>query len=411
MSVDLTRLKTKASPSSLKRVEKCPASAFISLLVDEKETSHSVEGKTAHAVAQVLGLNYEEHLKGIVYGRQDRLRMAETLVRKATDSQIQDNRELITEKMIEHCLGYIESCYEKKDMTRILFLEPDMWHSPVSSVLRVFEQELDYTTLCNSNIPRKAIVDFAQITNYEDGFTSVEVVDFKYGFAKVSAYDNLQLMAYLILVYDNFKEEIKGSKVHFSVGIYQPRSEEKLDSHYLSIDELEEYRKRIMNITKEAHNIESPAVPSADNCKYCAGVSVCSAPVKELENGLEELATYLNENNATFEMSEEKMVSIYKTLALCKQYDKIFRDILKDKNSKGELPDSFLTTTRNMKHVINQDKLAGFLDERLSASDLIPHISAKSMADILGAEFNKEAIDEFIELRPSEPIFKLRKGL
>lgn len=405
MTIDLKKLKTKVSPSHLSRVEKCPASAFISLLAQEHENDYSNEGRTAHAVAHLLGVNYEK----LFFGRDytDCFEEVKDLVYSSEDEQIKNNLKLVDYLMLAHCFEYVVTCFDDNNWVRVKFLPIDKWEEKKSSVIRVFEQSLDYTALANSKIKRKAIVDFAKIINYADGISSVNVLDFKYGFSEVDACDNLQLLAYLILIYDTFKDKIEGETVLFSCGIYQPKDRHKVKIHTLKIDELESYRRRIMEITEKAQQITAPAKPSAEACAHCSGASVCAAPVEELKQNLDKLKVHLKDEGSILSMTSEDMVDIYKILSLYKKYDKVFSTHLKELLKVDALPDSFEYSTRNISQLTNKEGLKTFVDEEgYQASAFVSYVTPAKLKEIMGEDDARD----FILTKETEPTIKLKKG-
>lgn len=207
---DQTPAHYRLSPSSSKRWLNCPGSAQSDL--PDRENEASREGTLAHALgyADLTGTELPDEMK------------AEVVALKLTEDKQRE--------MAEHILGYVK-------FIRELPGEKEYEVKLASECMPDFGGTIDCLRL--------------------DG-DMMHVIDLKYGFGRVQAEGNTQLMSYLCLA----REHYEGAR-RFAGTIYQPRLENGITTAEFTSAQLDDHFCRVMDASM------SDEFKAGDHCKWC----------------------------------------------------------------------------------------------------------------------------------------------
>ena len=243
----------KLSPSGATRWSECPGS-LITKGFDQVEQNYAQEGTMAHALAEhclkedispfdVESFDYENY--GVEY----------------KDAEPSD-------EMVACVDGYID--FVQSIISRASFYEIESRH-------KLFITEGVYL---------QGLSDFSA---YVPGEYTFHIVDLKYGMGTpVSATKNKQLMCYGLLAYYKCLEKNPGLKpTTIALHVYQPRDlyglrDDPLDSYYMSLDELMEYFRSIVQLGGEIKRGKTPH-KIGEYCRWCKGLSCCPKVYGEIE--------------------------------------------------------------------------------------------------------------------------------
>jgi len=181
---------------------------------------------------------------------------------------------------------------------------------------------------------------------YNSDLKLLEIIDFKYGFNKVEAFENTQLLLYAIGVVNEIipkllfcgEPKVKTITLH----IVQPRIN-NLDSWTLSIEKLQEWIKYFQIQSIRALTLTDEFNPSNSNCKYCKAKKHCPALTKFVSDKSIELKQKMN-NGTLFVKSQYKkkdldndfIKKILDNSDLIKQYLQFIEDTAKERLIYGE---------------------------------------------------------------------------
>lgn len=393
-------IKLQLSPSKLERVECCPASALISALAREDDTSEAAKiGKLAHEFAEFLG--------------RDRVL---TLVYKAiVDSEksfkefVEDNffsRDIPKDELLKHLTKDIaDKCLNYVDFCNALGCDVDTYW---------IEQELDYTALANSTIPRRAVIDYLKLVEGENGEVSIYVVDFKFGKNPVFAKDNLQLIAYAVLAREFLQDEIKKiknlSKVTTTLCIYAPNTKPEVDSITLSDEELEEYKKELLKITEKARAKDLELNPSKSGCLFCSGKKICVGHNEKAEQVLNIIKNDLLEQKIIKEYSNDELLELYSHFKAVKSYMELLTKEVEERFKEGKLEGlAFESSGRKTRFVedieglVNHAESIGVSKENLfRINDIKPFTELEKI-------LSKDVVNKYCSLKVGKPTIEVIK--
>lgn len=106
--------------------------------------------------------------------------------------------------------------------------------------------------------------------------TEIGIDDLKYGFLRVFAPRNKQLMVYALGYWDNIARHHTDA-TEFVLNIDQPRAYGGGGEWRVSLDELLAFAETLPGIAARAQDPDAPRIPSAEACAYCAGAEVTNA--------------------------------------------------------------------------------------------------------------------------------------
>jgi len=207
---DQTPAHYRLSPSSSKRWIACPGSAQADL--EDRESEASREGTLAHALgyATLTGTELPDELRGEA-----------AALNLSADQQ---------KEMAEHVLGYVKFIQE---------LPGDK------------QYEVKLASLCIPDFG--GTIDCLRL----DG-DMMHVIDLKYGFGRVQAEGNTQLLSYLCLA----REHFEGAR-RYAGTIYQPRLQNGVTTAEFTDAELDDHFCRVMDASM------SDEFNAGDHCRWC----------------------------------------------------------------------------------------------------------------------------------------------
>ena len=192
--------------------------------------------------------------------------------------------------------------------------------------------------------------------------THLDVVDFKYGFNKVEAKNNTQMLLYAIGMLNTGFEyhdeyEVKTITLH----IAQPRIN-NFDTWSLTIEELEEWIKYFQIQSIRALTLTDEFNPSTINCKYCKAKKHCPALTSFVNDRSTELKQKMN-NGTLFVKSQDKkkdldndfIKKVLDNSALIKQYLEFIEDAAREKLIYGEEIEGYKVVRTMSRRKLNKD--------------------------------------------------------
>jgi hypothetical protein len=264
----MTKKHSRLAPSSAYRWLNCPASIEINELLNNKndaESDASREGTKAHEYAEKILKQYK-------------------VKREVLDS-IEDE---VMRDSVEEYVTYVKSFWES-----------------VSTLVVGTEVEVE--------IPIKdswGTVDAFSISDDE-----IHVFDFKYGFRKIEAKNNPQLILYGLglvnLVRQNpMKQDVKiHDNTVVSFHIIQPRVSITPSKWSMTVKELDEWLINNQGNIDNAVNSENgePIFSSGEHCSFCRARSVC----KKRMNNYTDVKKFLGEKYSNGMLSVEEVEEYY----------------------------------------------------------------------------------------------------
>jgi hypothetical protein len=256
--------------------------------------------------------------------------------------------EYAAEGIAAHELAKFEFGYGQKPKSKYINREMELhiesYHNYVNSFIegsnaQDVEKKVDFS---NAVINGYGTVD-AFIFNWSE--ESLHIFDLKYGFNKVEAKNNTQMLLYAIGALKNINEdkflkkfEVKTITLH----IVQPRIN-NFDTWTLSIEELEEWIKYFQIQSIRALTLTDEFNPSNTNCKYCKAKKHCPALTKFVSDRSIELKQKMN-NGTLFVKSQDKkkdldnnfIKKVLDNSDLIKQYLQFVEDTARERLIYGE---------------------------------------------------------------------------
>ncbi len=281
----------------------CPASVAMEYGIEDETSEYAAEGIEAHELAssQLTWLEYRYNNKGIDVRPTD----------LCSDSE-----------MVKYVTEYIEYLYSIKQEGAFLY----------------WEQKVDFSNAVINGYGTADSIVFDNITNHLD------ILDFKYGFTKIEAKDNMQMILYAIGVVNSLKINhdylpvIKTITLH----IVQPRIN-NFDTWTIKIEELQDWIKYFQVVSIRALTLTDEFNPSPTNCKYCKAESFCPALNKFVEERFIDLKTKMDNktlftNSLTIkqELDNEFIKKVLDNSSLIKDYIVLIERIAKERLVAGE---------------------------------------------------------------------------
>lgn len=228
------------SPSAAHRWLHCTAAPRLEVNVEDKGSSFALEGTLAHAYC---ALKLKEFLHLPTDGEVDEIK--------------QLNDQYHSGEMDEYTDTYKTIVLEKYTATR----------ATTKDACLLIETRLDFSNYVPDSFGTADAIIIA------DG--TMEVIDFKYGKgAKVSAYNNPQMLIYALGAYERFNFEYNIERVRMT--IIQPRID-NLSEYEIPVTELVTWTaSELMPKAKQAYEGNGPQVPG-DWCQFCKVKCSCRA--------------------------------------------------------------------------------------------------------------------------------------
>jgi hypothetical protein len=315
------------SASGSERWIGCPASVAMEFGVQDETNEYAAEGIKAHELAR-------EQLDWLVKFQNDL-----TLIDSPLDLCNNDSLRSYVQEYINYLMA--------------LNVQPCMlW----------FEQKVDFSNaVINGYGTADAVI-------YNESTEHLHIVDFKYGFNKVEAKDNTQMLLYVIgavnfvnrtISYNgNFK--VKTITLH----IVQPRIG-NFDTWSLTIEELQDWIKYFQVQSVKALTLSDQYNPSATNCKYCKEKKRCPALNKFVDNMALELKQEMDTGKlfastevSKVEMSNDFIKKVLDNSSLIKQYLKLVDDTAKERLTNGQEIEGYkLVRAASRRKISHHDEL------------------------------------------------------
>ncbi len=223
------------------------------------------------------------------------------------------------------------------------------------------EQKVDFSNAVIGGRGTADAIMFNPMTEHLD------VVDLKYGFTKVEAKDNTQLLLYAIGAVDmilnssferinsNYKTTIKIITLH----IAQPRIN-NFDTWTVSIEELQEWIKYFQIQSIKALTLKDQFNPSIDTCKYCNAKEYCPALKSFVDNMTTELKQKMD-NQELFVVNDNKKITndfikeVLDNSALIKKYLEFVENTAMERLICGEEIPGYKLVRTEGRRKINKD--------------------------------------------------------
>ncbi len=285
----------------------CPASVAMEYRMKDETSEYAAEGIEAHRLAA----EYFEYVinNENCYGRDGLPPLVNPL----------ENSSISSEMLV--------SIYTYYNYLRDYVYIEKPWKSKF-----IYEEKVDFS---NAVVGGHGTVDAVWL----DGF-NLNIVDFKYGFNRVEAKDNTQMLLYAIGVINTLKDYKESSTI--TLHIVQPR----INNFYawtLTIDELNEWIKYFQVQSIRALTLVDEFNPSDTNCKYCKAKKHCPALNKfvnersvELKEKMDNKTLFQNTQLKKVELDNDYIKKILDNSPLIKDYLVLIENIAKEKLIAGD---------------------------------------------------------------------------
>lgn len=250
------------SPSSAFRRRLCPGSRALEFSIPETKYSEAaLEGTKAHEFAAQL-------FKSRIFSRE--------------------NYPNITEEMYDAVLTYVN--YVEHVINSL------HWHKPDELKYHI-EKRIDILQIHPECFGTPDV--FFSTSGKED---SLHVIDFKYGFTPVQAYENWQMIAYAMGVIGNvFHKDIQ-----YCFHIVQPRDfKEPIKTWTINYKEFKQYAESLRNSELMSLSPNAKLQPSPEACKFCKARAICPELTKQI------LTTDLTKTTWTSETIENELKQMH----------------------------------------------------------------------------------------------------
>ena len=219
------------------------------------------------------------------------------------------------------------------------------------------------------------------------------VVDFKYGIGvKVPIVDNLQLLSYASMAYDEFSI-LYPEITQVYAGIFQPRtSPENIGIQKISLGAVREFP-NVIQSAMDLSKLNPPPYNTGDHCRFCRAKSICPAIANEARQLNKLSHEDINEMAAKMPIAElAELLNIAERL---KSWIPELMETAKAHAQVGRtIPGWRLTQTRSNRAWVNEDEAAKQL--RL----LLPY------ADIFNRDLRSPAqIEKALKIAEIDPAF------
>lgn len=363
MSVDhKERAHAKLSASGANKWVACSLSPQMEEGYEETETGYSKEGTIAHEFVEI------EQRKA--------LNMIEPKEYDKKLAQIKRS-EYFKDSMYHHVNTYVEYVL-------------DIYNSAVNKGLRA-EVFIEHRLDLGAYIPE----GFGTSDNFVVAGDTLHIIDFKFGFNYVSAYDNTQLKIYAIgaMEFLDWDFDISNVVLH----IVQPRIG-NISTYELTVNRLaiwaEDDLKKYAGI---AFDPNKGVLKAGSHCLYCKASHSCKTLKEEALKGVERFAT---KRPFKFEkMNDEEKAEVYTSLPLFKIWADNFKKHMESRASSGVKFEGLKVVEGASKRIVkNKSKLVEELESQGIPEELL---YTKKLISI--GEIERLAGKEFVESHVVKP--------
>lgn len=226
----------------------------------------------------------------------------------------------------------------------------------------------------------------------------INVIDFKYGYGKIEARNNPQLLFYALGATDLILKkypQIESKDLKISVHIFQPRIKHS-DSQVLSYSNLTDWYKKIKAKIKK---ISSQQIErnTGDWCKYCDRQIHC----REYQNSLKD--AYVTD---FFSLSDEEIVENYEKLKEAEQLVKKIREYLVNQLKNGSKVNGYKLQDVNSKSWNDKEAVEKIAKEHGLVNTMSP---AQALRKLGKKEFEL-LLGDYVEIKPSSSKLIKEKG-
>jgi hypothetical protein len=225
----------------------CPGSYFYKKdLPPQLPTKYTDEGTKAHSVAEVA---LEDFLESKISGIDPQRRLLG-----------------LDPEMVAHALAYVQAlwdnCLEKSITGKFYGLEEKY----------ILSEEFDMWGYC----------DFWAVHVDDRAKRRGIIVDYKYGYNKVSIEKNAQLAFYACSLQEEFTE--KGKELDYVTAvIFQPRCEaEAYKEVKFTNTQLKQWRKKFLKAGAQIFLKKKPIFKVGDHCKWCPAKAICKTYSRQM---------------------------------------------------------------------------------------------------------------------------------
>jgi hypothetical protein len=309
------------SASGAARWSSCPASVAMEYGLPEEQNEYSEEGTRAHELAsKVLEIDG-------LFPETVNYKVEELFNFEDEDMQI----------AVERYLGYLQNLAEPNH----IFYK---------------EQKVDFSNVVINGYGTADAIIF----NYKN--STLHIIDFKYGFKRIYAKENHQLLLYAIGAINMVVNDIGGILPHtISLHIVQPR-DNNYDTWTITYEELQHWSEYFKIATIKALTLDNDFNPSIASCKYCKAKKQCAALYKFVENITSELTVQMNDKTI-FTESQDKKVNLSNEFVkkildnsdLIKDYLRTIENIAIERLKNGQEIEGYKAVYSTSRRTINQD--------------------------------------------------------
>ena len=230
----------------------------------------------------------------------------------------------------------------------------------------------------------------------------VHVIDFKYGFRKISAENNSQLMLYGLGAAELFKD-IYSYFEDFDIDmtIFQPRIK-NISTSTMKYSELKKWcEKEVVPATDKIHNaiVERN---TGDWCEFCNKHIYCKNYNEELSKEFDEII----ETEDFFKVSDQEIVAYYNKFKKVESYLKELKSYIIERLKDGEEMPGYMLSYPNIRSWDKKENLKELADEyQLNNIMTVPQAERKLGKD----KFNK-IFGEYVKTQKGNPkLLKVRR--
>lgn len=207
---------------------------------------------------------------------------------------------------------------------------------------------------------------------------TLHVFDLKYGYTRVFAESNYQLILYTIGMMNTFKHLVH-NVTQFEIHISQPLIQH-FDSHKFDLAELEKWKRIFKDVDDEIRNY--PRFKTGDHCNFCPALSQCKTAINSVVDSFDKV-------NNTAELEDKLNLLRQKSI-----YDKMIESIsteIKTKLKEEAIYGVKLRDGRRMKTLIPnaQEEIKKILGDRYE-SVLKSTIDIDKLENLIIEEQNDE---------------------
>lgn len=343
----MSKSHSKYPPSSAYRWLNCSASALLPEDEVERDTTAADEGTLAHKIAEL----------------------------KLTRDFWNDN-----EEELEECRANL---LYKTDME--YFTDEYSTFVQNFNVIPIVEIKLDLSKYMEGLFGTCDCIVFDQLKR------EINVIDFKYGYGKVEAKNNPQLMFYALgatdLILQKFPS-VNPEELKITVIIYQPRIRH-IDSQSFTYSKLTDWYESVKPAIQKVLS-QQVERNTGSWCKYCDKQIHC----REYQNELME--AYVTD---FFSLSEDEIVKNYEKLKDAEQLAKKIRDYLVKELQSGSVVKGYKLQEVNSKSWSNKE----IVEEIAKEHGLVNTMSPAQALRKLGKKEFDSLLGEYVSVKPGSP--------